>query len=117
MIDSRRAAAYVPLKPVWFHILITLAEGPSHGYAIRQAVETRTGGEIRLWPTTLYGALGQLQAECLIDEVPGDPTGDAVPKRTYRLTPFGRKVIVSEMERLENLLDLARAANRRARPS
>lgn len=116
-VDSRRAAAFLPLKPVWFHILITLAEEPSHGYAIRQAVETRTAGEIRLWPTTLYGALGQLQAESLIDEVPSEASDDAVPKRTYKLTPLGRKVISAEIERLESLLDLARAATGRVRLS
>ena len=116
-VNSLRAEAFLPLKPVWFHILITLAAVPSHGYAIRQAVETRTAGEIRLWPTTLYGALGQLQAASLIDEMPGEASDGAVPRRTYKLTLLGRQVIVAEMERLETLLDLARAATRRARPS
>jgi DNA-binding PadR family transcriptional regulator len=114
-VAARRAAAFLPLKPVWFHILITLAEQPAHGYAIRQEVEARTDGDVRLWPTTLYGALGQLQAASLIDEVEGDTSDAAVPRRTYKLTALGRQVLVAETQRLKTLLDLARAATRRAR--
>jgi DNA-binding PadR family transcriptional regulator len=118
--DDRRANlgqadAFLPLKPVWFHILITLAEQPAHGYAIRQAVEARTSGQIRLWPTTLYGTLGQLQAAGLIDELQGPSADEAVPRRTYRLSMLGRQVLVAETERLKDLLDLARAAMGRRR--
>lgn len=113
--EMRSAAAFVPLKPVWFHILITLAEQPAHGYAIRQEVEARTNGAIRLWPTTLYGALGQLQRASLIDEIAGDAADEAVPRRTYKITTLGRQVLAAEADRLKTLLDLARAATRRAR--
>jgi DNA-binding PadR family transcriptional regulator len=43
-----------------FHILVALAAKPLHGYAIRQEVEARTEGQVRLWPTTLYGLLSEL---------------------------------------------------------
>jgi DNA-binding PadR family transcriptional regulator len=113
--SAAKAEAFLPLRPVWFHILITLADQPAHGYAIRQAVEARTGGRIRLWPTTLYGTLGQLQESGLIDEVPADGADEAVPRRTYRLSTLGRHVLAAEANRLEHLLDLARAAMGRRR--
>jgi DNA-binding PadR family transcriptional regulator len=113
--DRATIAAFLPLKPVWFHVLLTLADQPTHGYAIRQAVEARTEGAIRLWPTTLYGTLGQLQAERLIEEWQGTPADDELTRRTYRLTTLGRQVLVAEMERLDNLVRLARAAIGRRR--
>lgn len=112
-----RAGAFLPLKPVWFHILVTLAGQPTHGYAIRQAVDTRTGGRIRLWPTTLYGTLGQLQGEGLIDEIESIATDNDLPRRTYRLTSLGREVLAAETRRLEDLLHVARAALSRRRPA
>ncbi|MGD8277291.1 MAG: helix-turn-helix transcriptional regulator, partial [Gemmatimonadota bacterium] len=57
----------LPLKPAWFHILLALKEGEAHGYAIRERVELRTGGKLRLWPATLYGAVHQLSGEGLIE--------------------------------------------------
>lgn len=115
--SPRKAAEFLPLKPVWFHVLVTLATQPTHGYAIRQAVEARTDGRIRLWPTTLYGTLGDLQAAGLIDEAPAVATRDDVPRRTYHLTALGRQVLIAETRRLGELLDVARAALGRRRPT
>ena len=108
-------AIYLPLKPSWFHILLTLSEQPTHGYAIRQAVEARTAGRLRLWPTTLYGAIGDLEDARLIDEWKPGERQDDVSRRFYRLTPLGRRVLVAETERLEHLVRLARAATGRRR--
>jgi DNA-binding PadR family transcriptional regulator len=67
------------LGPKSFHILVALAARPLHGYAIRQEVEERTGGGIRLWPATLYGALAELTEAGLIEETegPADEPADA----------------------------------------
>jgi hypothetical protein len=62
------ATLFVPLKPAWFHILLTLSEQPTHGYAIRQAVEKRTDGQLRLWPATLYGSIGEMEDAGLIEQ-------------------------------------------------
>ena len=110
-----KAAAFLPLKPVWFHILVTLADEAAHGYAIRQAVEARTGGRIRLWPTTLYGALGELRRTELIDEIESAEADSDVPRRTYQLTTLGREVLAAETRRLEDLLQIARTALGRSR--
>ena len=110
-----KAAAFLPLKPVWFHILVTLADEPAHGYAIRQAVEERTAGRIRLWPTTLYGALGELRRAELIDEIESPEAESDLPRRTYQLTALGRDVLSAETRRLEELLHVARTALGRSR--
>src|SRR5258708_7547952 len=51
------AANFLPLKPNWFHILLSLAGGEQHGYGIMQDVLEQTTGRVRLWPATLYGAI------------------------------------------------------------
>ena len=58
---------FIPLKANWFHILLTLAEGPRHGYAIMQEVADRTGGKVRLWPATLYGSIHRLEQAGLLE--------------------------------------------------
>ena len=121
ILRRRRAetdtAGFVPLKPAWFHILLTLSEQPTHGYAIRQAVDARTDGRIRLWPTTLYGTIGHMEDAGLIEEWTPAEIRDDLPRRFYRLTAFGRRVLLAETERLEHLVRLARAATARRRPT
>lgn len=108
-------ASFLPLKPVWFHILLTLSDQPTHGYAIRQSVEALTEGRIRLWPTTLYGSIGELEDRKLIEEWTPAESADGLARRFYRLTPLGRRVLLAETERLEHLARLARAALKRRR--
>ena len=117
-MSTRRAKAqsFLPVKPVWFHVLVTLADEAAHGYAIRQAVETRTEGRIRLWPTTLYGTLADLRREGLIEEIDSPDSAGDVPRRTYRLTALGREVLAAETRRLEEMLRIARTALGRSRP-
>ena len=110
-------AGFLPLKPAWFHILLTLSEQPSHGYAIRQAVQARTEGRIQLWPATLYGSLSEIEESGLIDEWQPGGALDDVARRFYKLTPVGRRVLVAETERLEGLVRLARAALRGRGPA
>ncbi len=55
--DSERIGEFLPLKTTWLHILLALADGARHGYAIRAAVEERTGGAVRLWPAVPCSAL------------------------------------------------------------
>ena len=52
--------SFLPLKPNWFHVLLSLAGGEQHGYGIMQEVLDRTDGKVRLWPATLYGTLKRL---------------------------------------------------------
>ena len=109
---EKTVAKLLPLKPAWFHILLSLSEQPSHGYAIRQAVHVRTAGRIRLWPATLYGSLSEIEESGLIEEWQPGGAHDDVARRFYKLTPLGRRVLAAETERLETLVRLARAALR-----
>lgn len=98
------------MNPKSFQILISLAAGPMHGYAIRQQVEERTDGEVRLWPATLYGTLSELSADGLIEEASSPEGPDADPRRKYyALSVSGRVVLREEAARLEQLARTARA--------
>lgn len=100
------------LKTNWFHILLCLADGDQHGYGIMQEVLERTGGQVRLWPATLYGSLKRLVDEGLIEPIGGRPGDDDERRRYYRLTADGRRELTGEIARLETLVRAARAKRR-----
>jgi DNA-binding PadR family transcriptional regulator len=97
---------FLPLKPHWFHVLLSLADQAQHGYGIMQEVLERTGGKVRLWPATLYGTLKRLTEEDLIEEslAHRGREHDDPRRRYYRLTALGRRVLHAESERLEELV-------------
>jgi DNA-binding PadR family transcriptional regulator len=101
----------LPLTPAAFQILLALAGGECHGYAIMQEVERGGEGKRRMGPGTLYGSIKRLLGDGLIEESPERPSArlDDVRRRYYRLTKFGRLVMIAEAERLENLVNEARA--------
>jgi DNA-binding PadR family transcriptional regulator len=106
-------ATALPLTPVAFEILLSLAEEDRHGYHIMQAVERRTDGRITLHAGTLYRALARLVDIGLIEELDErpDPATDE-RRRYYRLTPFGRDVARAEAARLESQVRAAHAVLR-----
>ena len=96
------------------HIMIALAEGPKHGYRIKQDVEARTDGAIRLGPGTLYEAIQRLEEGGLIEEsAAGGPArpanGQEAQRRYYRLTDRGWRTLRDELRQLGQLVDIARA--------
>ena len=97
---------FIPLKTQWFHIMLSLAGGEQHGYAIMQEVLTRTEGKVRLWPATLYGTIKRLIEAELIEESDERPAPelDDARRRYYRLTPLGKRVLSAECERLQELV-------------
>ncbi len=98
------------MDPKTFHILVVLAGRPLHGYAIRQEVEERSRGAVRLWPATLYGTLADLSERGWIGETEGPGGPDDDPRRRYyALTRAGRDALEAETERMEALARLARA--------
>lgn len=100
-----------PLPSAAFQILLALAGGDLHGYAIMREVEEQSGGRVRLGPGTLYGSIQTLLEEKLIEEVePGDSTSPAMERRRYyRLTAAGRKTARGEAEKIADLVRVARA--------
>jgi DNA-binding PadR family transcriptional regulator len=101
----------LPLPPVTLHILMALADGDRHGYAIIQDVEARTDGELRLGAGTLYRSIHRMLEQGLIIEPVRRPARaqDDERRRYYRLTSFGTAVARAETRRLAQLLRLARA--------
>lgn len=99
------------LRTNWFHVLVALAEQDLHGAAIAEDVHERTGGELRLWPATLYRALDELVDAGLVTELGEDerPEGESQRKRYYRVTRDGRAALAAEAGRLEALALEARA--------
>lgn len=97
----------MPLGARPFHILLTLADGDRHGYSISKEIEEATGGAIRLGPGTLYGLLKQMVVDGWIAERSGPE--DDPRRRTYRLTPRGRRIAQAEAERLADLVRVARS--------
>lgn len=98
------------LKTAWFHILLALADGARHGYAIRGNVDEQTNGAVKLYPATLYGSIREMTERGLIRALEGaeDPDEDQ-RRRYYELTPAGRDALRGEVGRLQAILDQARA--------
>jgi len=111
-------ASFLPLTPAVLHILLALAEGERHGYAIAQAVEAATDGMVRMGPGTLYGSIGRMVSSGLIEETGRgrSRTTDDERRRFYRATTLGRRVLEAETERLARVVAVARAKNVLRRP-
>lgn len=103
-----------PLKTPWFHILLALSRRDLHGYGIQRAVLDQTDDDVRLWPASLYRALGTLEEAGLIRRVPtpeNEPDDDR--RQYYRLTAEGRTRLEEEAERMARW---AAAAGKSAAP-
>ena len=101
------------LTSAQFHILLTLAEGDRHGYAIMQEIERRTDGVLELGPGTLYRSIKQLLSRGLIIEVDSkaqDHPDATNRRRSYALTPAGKARTAEEAERLRGLVRWAEDA-------
>jgi len=107
---SSNPKAQPTLTPAAFHIMLVLAGGENHGYAIMREVAEHTGGKMRLGPGSLYGTIKRMLEDGWIeesDERP-DPEMDDERRRYYRLTSIGRKLVKAEAEQLEQLVKVAR---------
>ena len=110
------------LTPAGLHILMSLADGVRHGYGVKRDVEEATGGKLHLGPGTLYEAIHRMVAQGWIEEVDGEEfAADYDARRKYyTLTEEGRGEMENELERLDAVLEHARAhalmPRRRAAP-
>lgn len=102
MIDSEQT----PLTPVVFHILLAIADGHTHGYAIGQAVEEVSGR--RMGPGTIYGSLQRMERDGLVEEV---QDSDDERRKPFVITTRGRRALEAEAARIERLAALARSRN------
>jgi DNA-binding PadR family transcriptional regulator len=84
-------------------ILVSVAEGPKHGYAMTEDIETVSG--VRLGPGTLYGALARLEGRGLIEPLKSEDR-----RNPYRLTALGERALRA---RLDSMMTVARTGQRR----
>lgn len=95
-------------SPATFEILLSLAGGELHGYAIMKEIRDRTRGDVTLGPTSLYRSLKKLLNLGYIEEVEQDADGDPDRRRVYRLLPAGRDAVTRRADSLSRSLAVAR---------
>ena len=83
-------------------IMISLAEGPKHGYAMTQDIEAMSGQ--KLGPGTLYGAIARLEECGWIEPLPADDR-----RRPYKLTNAGQKVLRARLQALRTVTRIGQA--------
>lgn len=97
-----------PLTPAVVHVLLSLAGGERHGYAILKDVQRQSGSRLRFGPGTIYGTLQRLMEAGWV-EAAAPPAATDERRRYYRITRSGREALRAEVDRLGALLDVARA--------
>jgi DNA-binding PadR family transcriptional regulator len=108
MIAHPSTDTLIPLKPVELLVLTMLSAGERHGYGIRQDILEHTNGVMALEAGNLYRTIRRLESAGWIDETGRRPAADSDDERRryYRLTPFGKRVLAAELERLRKLVRL-----------
>jgi DNA-binding PadR family transcriptional regulator len=108
-VTDRDRPGTLPLTPISMSILLALADGDLHGYALVQEIERQSEGEFIPGTGTLYAALQRMMTEGLIVESPDLPRPDEDQRRRYyRLTKRGREAAAAESRRLARVVQLAR---------
>ena len=108
----QKTAELLPLTPSVFHILVSLAAGEKHGYAILKDVRRRSDGAVTLNVGTLYAVLKRLENDGLIRESAArpDPALDDERRRYYKITSQGEDAARAEARRMQDAVAMARAA-------
>lgn len=90
------------------HILLSLGDGPAHGYAIGKEIEERTGGRLDPATGSLYQVLKRLTDDGLIKPAPAPPSESDARRRYFALSAAGRQTAAAEIRRLEDIVQLGR---------
>jgi len=114
MPDQNEATDILRSRQDAFYILLVLLNGERHGYAIMRDARQQSGGSVVLQAGALYRLLRRMLDDGLVVESQRRPAADADDERRryYRVTPFGRRAIAAEAERMASLAAAARAALR-----
>jgi DNA-binding PadR family transcriptional regulator len=103
----------LPLTEATFFILLSLAPGPKHGYAIMKEVSEMSRGRVAFSTGTLYGAIKRLLDQRWIERIGEDPDEAEEmgrPRKAYVLTSLGKRIMAAEVVRMQDLVHLAVAA-------
>ena len=106
-MSSRKneSETHTPLTPAVFHVLLALADGDLHGYAIMRSVERVTSPSMKMGPGTIYGSLQRMEEAGLVED--RGSAGDG-KRRLYGMTDMGRRTLEAESARLARLSDMVR---------
>ena len=96
-MDGRIQRIYIPMTETCFYILYCLQE-EMHGYNIVQKVERMTEGDIRISPGTMYGSLGKMEKDGLIEFIREEDK-----RKIYHITDLGKEVLDLEKKRIRRL--------------
>lgn len=96
---------FLPLTHLAYHVLLSLAEAPAHGYALVERIRERSGGLVDPGTGSFYSIIRNLSDARLIEEVDGDADKR---RRNYAITPLGTSVLVAETDRLAAQIALTR---------
>jgi DNA-binding PadR family transcriptional regulator len=96
---------FLPLTHLAYHVLLSLAEAPAHGYALVERIRARSDGLVDPGTGSFYSIIRNLSEAQLIAEVDGD---DDRRRRSYAITPLGEAVLVAETDRLAAQIALTR---------
>ena len=116
--SNRELSSALPLNPVDLQILLVLSAGNLHGYGLMKAVDSQSGGKVRLEVGSLYRVIKRLIVNGLIEESKNGPRGGngvaessrgAKPRRFYQISDFGRDVATAEIRRLAEVVETARS--------
>ncbi len=93
------------LKPIAFHVLLALSEGPLHGYALVQRIKSDSEDRISVMPGNLYAVLRRLEARGLVAESRGLPhASEDQRRRVFELTDSGQQALVAEARSMTKVL-------------
>lgn len=93
-----------------YHVLLALATGPAHGYAIKDAVAHESDGTLTPRAGSLYRVIARLMTAGLVTEVVPPAEADAHPglaRRYYALSAAGRRTLTAEAIRLKRAAAMA----------
>ena len=95
----------LPLTETTFYLLLSIASGPRHGYAILKDVQHLSSGRITLSTGTLYGAIKRLVEQGWIERFENsEKEENGRPRKEYRLTNLGQQIFKAEFARLQSLV-------------
>ncbi len=109
MKNAESVSNFLPLTEPSFFILLSLLPKPKHGYAIAKDVQVLSEERVILSTSTLYTALKRLLEIGWIERAGDDPEPDETgrPRKVYRLTDLGKRILRAEAERLRSLVRAA----------
>jgi DNA-binding PadR family transcriptional regulator len=110
-MDTTNSKDISPLSETTLYILVSLAHGPLHGYAIGKEVQALSKNRVILSVSTLYTTLKRLLEVGWIERVGEDPDPDegGRQRKVYTLTERGELIIGLEKKRMRALLALVQS--------